>query len=618
MLHRKVLYAISMLLISVTLNVANAQDVAQQNGVLHIDVTDTVGNGLNCRVQALNIGTLARESVEVEKGVREWPLPAGDYRVYVEVYELGVPVLVEVRDVKVAAGSDAFLPVNLIEWGGTLTLRDFDFDGDLAIDRVELASGTDPNDASSIPGRPLLEYPSPVLSREARWYRGELFAQSNLGIGKESVKELIARAEKEGMDFLAIADRGHLNSVSDPAYKSDKVVLIPAMQWGTDDRGWALIYAPRTMPDPPGSVPMAEAECIRVQAQGGVFAIAHPCLPASPWKWGLSYVNSVQVWHQAWNGMPPLALALLPKELHKRDGSRLVHSIAASAAASDFDTISGNAQAAMFWDYELVRGLMASAIAGTGTSSSKVPMGKPVTYIYAREKSLAGLLEGLRLGRTYVSSSAQGPQLAFRADIRADGKVEIGIGGIVPVNVESAFEVGVKGAQGMKLQVLHNGYPLFTKIIESDPYAHTFKYTPKEEGAFRVRVISPADPKAKDQFGRVTVHAMSSPIYAQDVTAEAMAYLGYKPDKAWIKVEGDKQVQEEANLPEPEQAETLPIDYRSSFGRYQNLRPQAGQSGVRSAQPLPQGEDGAGAEKGGKKKARQEEPVVHKPKKKKK
>jgi len=585
--------------------VAHGQPAAA-TGTLNIDVTDTLGNGLPCRVQALNLDTSTRESTEVDDGVAEWQIPAGTYRSYVEVYDRGVPVLVDVRDFTLNAGGNAFLPVNLIEWGGeTLTLRDFDFDGDLAIDRVEIASGTDTKDASSVPGRPMLEYATPVLGKEERWYRGELFAQSDLGNGKESVGKLIARAEKEGMDFLAIADLGHMKSIADPEYKSNKTVLIPAMQWGTDERGYALIYAPRTLPDGPTTVPAAQAECIRVQAQGGVFAVAHPCLPSAPWKWGLSYVNAMQVWYRGWNDLPPLALAMLPEELKKREDGRLVYSIAASAAAADFDTIGGNAQAGMFWDYELVRGLMCSAIAGTGTSSAKVPMGRPLTYVYAREKSLAGILEGLRLGRTYVSSGPDGPQLLFRADIGGDGKVEIGMGGIVPLSVESSFEVGVKGGAGKKLQVLLNGYPLFTKVVESDSFVHRFKYTPKENSAFRVRVISPTE-NPKEEFGRVVVHAMSSPIYAQDLTREAMMYFGIDPDKAWISA--PKQLEtEEANLPNPEDAQTLPIDFRSSFGRYQNMGSGTPRPAGQAPQAAPQQEGKKEKEGGGKKKGQEKQ-----------
>lgn len=561
--------------------------LAQSTGTVSLDITDAAANPLRARVNAIGLERGERHSLDVEAGEAEWSLPSGDYRVYVEVYERGVPVLVEVKDIQLAPGGNAYVLVNLLEWGGeTLTLRDFDFDGDLAIDRVELASGTDPKDASSIPGRPLLELPSPVLEGGARWYRGELFAQSDLGQGRESVKKLIARAEKERMDFLAIADRGHMKSIEDPDYKSSKVVLIPAMQWGNDERGWALIYAPRTMPDPPGSVAMAQAECIRVQAQGGIFAVAHPCLPTSPWKWGLSYVNAVQVWYRGWRDLPPLAMANLPEELRKRDDGRPVFSIAAAAAASDFDAIGANAQATLFWDYELVRGLVACPIAGTGTASPKVPMGSPITYIYAREKSLAGILEGLRLGRTYVSSGPSGPQIVFRADIGNDKSFEIGMGGIVPLRVDTAFEVGVRGAMGKKLQVLLNGYPMFTKVIESDPFAHRFTHHPKEDSQFRVRIISGSE-DPKEGFGRLDVHAMSSPIYAQDVTREALAYFGMPPDKSWISMDGATDLPE-ADLPEPEAARTLPIDFRGSFGRYNQIQDQGGAaSGANPSQTAP-------------------------------
>jgi hypothetical protein len=221
-------------------------------------------------------------------------------------------------------------------------------------------------------------------------------------------------------------------------------------------------------------------------------------------------------------------------------------------------------------------------------------MGAPITYIYAREKSLAGLLEGLRLGRTYVSSSAEGPQLLFRADIAGDGKVEIGMGGIVPVNVESGFEVGVRDAQGKKLQVLLNGYPLFTKVIESDSFLHKFKYLPKEEGTFRVRVISPNE-LPKEQFGRVEVHAMSSPIYAQDVTREAVQYFGLDPDKAWISAPQQTGPDNEADLPNPEDAQTQPIDFRNSFGRYQQMNDQPGSGSASAPQQQQQPEQASPA-----------------------
>jgi hypothetical protein len=537
-------------------------------GTIQIDVSDVAGAPLPSRVDALHLESGVYHRVEAPAGELAWPVPSGAYRVYVHVYAADVPLLVEVKDLSVTAGQDAFLLVSLLEGTSeSMTLRDFDFDGDLAIDRVELDAGTDPQDAASIPGRARLEYPAPSLEKKERWYRGELFARSDLGIGKESVKDLIKRAEKEKLDFLAIADRNHMKSVESEDYESGKVVLIPAMEWGDDARGYALIYGPQTLPDAPSSVPAAQAECIRVQAQGGVFAVAHPAMPSTPWKWGLSYVNAIQVWHGGWRDTPPLGLALLPAEMTKRDSDGLlIHSLAASAASADLDSIGANAQAATFWDYELVRGLMASPIAGSGTSSKKVPMGEPLTYIRAKEKSLPALLEGLRNGHTYVSSGPEGPQFIFHADIGNDDKVDVGMGGIVPLGVDTAFYVGVKYATGMKLQVLENGRPIFTKIIEGDPFVHKFVVKPETLTAYRARVISPAK-EGKQGFGRVDVHAMTSPIYAQDITLAAMEYFNVDTSKAWVVLDDEGWIGE-ANLPEPEQAETKDIEFKKSFGRY--------------------------------------------------
>jgi len=538
------------------------------NGSVEIDISDIAGKPLASRVDALHLDSGEYLRTEVDSGMKSWSVPAGVYRTYVHVYDQGVPVLVSVKDIEVDPGGESFLLVSLLEGTSeSLTIRDFDFDGDLAIDRVELDVGTDPQDAASIPGRRRLEYETPVLEQKTRWYRGELFARSDHGIGKESVKRIIREAEKADLDFLAIADRNTMKNIEDEDYQSDDLVLIPAMEWGNDENGYALIYAPQTMPELPTSVPAAQAECIRVQAQGGVFAIAHPCLPATPWKWGLSYVNAIQVWHGAeWRKVPPLNLNFLPASMKRRDeDGRLVHSLAASAAVSNKESISGNAQAALFWDYELVRGLMASPIAGSGSSSRKVDLGRPITYLRAKEKSLPAFMDALRLGHTYVSSGPDGPQLLFHADIGNDGKVEVSTGGIIPQRVPTKLIAGVRNAEGMKLQILANGRPLVSKVIESDPFALQLPQEPTSYTVYRVRVTKGAEDE--DGFGALDVAAMSSPIYAQDITGAAMDFFRVEQEEAWIALDEERWIGE-VDLPDPERAQTAPIDYRRSFGRY--------------------------------------------------
>lgn len=511
---------------------------ALPRGTLSVDITSVIGEHLPARIDLFSFDDGSITTIDVATGALGVEEPVGAYRAYVHVYDEEVPVMVEVKDIEVKQGQTTYLLVTLLEGsGGLLPIRGFDSDGDLAIDRVEKAVGTDPYNAGSIPGRIERFYDTKVLKNATQWYAGELHAYSNYGAGTEEVAALVLRAEKATLDFLAITDRNTLAAADDPGFRSDKLVLLPAMEWGTDAMGVALIYGPRTLPDPPAGIPAAQAECIRVQAQGGAWIIAHPAFPTKPWQWGLSFVNGVEVWFRGWREVPPMSLDQLGENAKERKDGRLIHSIAAAVAAVSFGDMSANGQSNLFYDYELVRGLMAGIIGGSGSGSPKVPIGRPVTYIHARELSVPGLLEGLRLGRTYVSSGLDGPKVAFAADVLSDNYLDVGIGGVIPLNVEVSFEVVVQNAVGMKLQVIENGRPIRTIPINAKDTGIRFKRVPTTETAYRVRVIKPADPKSKG-FGPIEVHAITGPIYARDITAELLwRNPNFDPDKSWIRIQ---------------------------------------------------------------------------------
>lgn len=546
------------------------------DGTVEVDITSILGRYLPARIDFLPLGEGDRSTQQILEGHATLTLPAESYRAYIHVYSGGVPVLVEIKDIEVKDNESAFLLVNLLEGASNnLVLREFDLDGDLAIDRVEIDSGTDPENAASIPGKRQIVFNTEVIEKRGGWYSGELFAQSDYGEGTESVGKLISRAEKSNMDFLAIADLGTVASTDDKDYKSGKLVLIPALQWGSDQYGRALIYGPRTLPDPPFNAALAQAECIRVQVQGGVFAVAHPCLPTAPWTWGLSYVNAVQVWFRDWRMVPPITLehlaqrspALLEREGGTRDG-RLVQSIAAAALPGRMGTKSANAQATLFYDYELMRGLMASAIGGSGTASKKVPMGQPLTYIRAKEKSLPAILEGLRLGRTYVTAGPNAPKVSFRADVLNDGKMDVDIGGVVPINVDTMFEVLVENGEGLKLQVVRDGETILSKVIEGKGFGQRFIQHPTQPAAFRVRVVGEAE-NEKEGFGPIDVYAQTSPIYAQDIALEVLYNADVDVNNYMLKVHGDiSEIKTDMfDMPTDEQMENLPADDGGGGGK---------------------------------------------------
>lgn len=471
--------------------------------------------------------------VDVPTGRADVEFPAGPIHAYVQVLDAGVPITVAVKTLNLSPDDVVGLPIRLLEGAGKRPLRAFDQDFDLVLDSAELEAGTDPTDPRSVPGQQTVEWPSPVLSSEGRWYRGELHAHSNHGIGRNSVKQLVQRAEQMKLDFLAIADRNTLAAAHDPNFKSNSVVLLPALEWGADDKGVALIYGPLSVPPVTDNAAEAQAICIRTQAQGGVFAVAHPCFATAPWQWPMSFFNAVEVWCRDWREVPPLWPERLAEPTRARvqfdHHSKPIFSVARAAATGG---LSANGQAALFWDLELSRGMKASAIAGSNAVDAAA-MGRPITYVYAKEKSLNGILEGLRFGRTFVTTGVDGPRVSFTADMLDDGTINAGAGGGVPLHVPTRFYVQVENALGKRLEVLLNGLPIRSTTIDSDKLAYSFMTTPESYSVFRVRIIERGEtpdfrqtlltrkdtPKsaANAQFGIVDVLAMSSPIYAQEM-----------------------------------------------------------------------------------------------------
>ncbi len=517
-------------------------------GAVDVDVSDVTGKNLPARLELQSVDGTQKYSYEIPTGVQSIQSPVGDFYAFVYVYDNEIPVMVHAQEFTIVQAETGYILVNLLEGAsGKLSVHDYDQDGDLAIDKVELIAGTDPEDPTSIPGRRPVVFDDRVFRDEDRWYSGELNAVSRYGGGEETVAELIKRAEQEGLDFLAITDLNTMDACNDPDFHSDSVVLIPALAWGTVEEGIALIYGPATVPDLPTSIAAAQAECERVQSQGGVFTIAHPCFAESPWKWGLSKVNAVQVWNGVWREPAPLLLSSLPEALKNRDPSngQLIRSIAATAAIAGKTAaaaaaakrkdlgISANDQAAKYWDYELNRGEVSSVIAGGMVDRRSKPMGSPRTWVRAPNKSAAGILFGLRKGRTFVNGGEDGVQINFRADALSDGTIDVGVGGAVPLKVDVAFNVIVYGAAGAKVELLRDGHQVIIKTVDSNQFGFVFNQVTDYSSAYRVRVIRQPE-KPEKGYGPVEVLALSSPIYAADISLDLLRTGTMDEDNSWI------------------------------------------------------------------------------------
>ena len=94
----------------------------------------------------------------------------------------------------------------------------------------------------------------------------------------------------------------------------------------------------------------------------------------------------------------------------------------------------------------------------------------------------------------------------------------------------------------------HNGRPIITKIIEDNHFVIRVPQNVDSYSVYRVRVFGPAD-KSKGALGDVEILAMTSPIYARDLTDELMIRNpSLEPENTWIRLQQD--VIPEVSLPE--------------------------------------------------------------------
>jgi hypothetical protein len=141
-----------------------------------------------------------------------------------------------------------------------------------------------------------------ALWQQEGWYRGELRCYSTYSESKLRVSDIIRQAEKIGLDFIAITDKKTLEHCKDPDYKSDKVVVIPAFEWGMD--GHATCLGAKTMIENWDTNAQVQAAIQLAHAQGVIFNITDPCSPKNPWEWTVGGFHAMEVWSHKWRSEP--------------------------------------------------------------------------------------------------------------------------------------------------------------------------------------------------------------------------------------------------------------------------------------------------------------------------
>lgn len=330
--------------------------------------------------------------------------------------------------------------------------------------------------------------PSGSLSSERRWYAGDLHVHSReSGDARPSIDEVVAFARSQGLDFVELSDHNttsQLDFIVDAQERSSDVLILPGVEW-TSYAGHANGIGATAFVDhkigQPGVTIDAVAEAFR--AQSALVSINHPNFALGSLCIGCSWEHSL--------------------DAEAIDAVEIV-----TAGTSQ---IFGN-QAIAFWDALCDTGRHVAPVggsddhrAGVDVSAPNAPIGTPTTMVLASELSHAGIVEGIRSGRTVVKVlGPASPMVELDASRTLEGDT------VKAASVE--LTARVRGARGMQAVWVKNGVP-------EEPLDVT-----ANEVVLRRRVSAPAS--GQDRY-RIEVYAdgaratVTSHLWVEDGPAAA-------------------------------------------------------------------------------------------------
>jgi hypothetical protein len=307
----------------------------------------------------------------------------------------------------------------------------------------------------------------------------------------------LQEADDRGLDFVAITDHNNVVNQADP----------DELAWRAAHPGF--IYVPGYENSQPGHVQMLGAtacygnagridgstiECDQavadrsaagetaladgLRAAGGVFQVNHPSDGNWPRTFGYNVVpDTVEVWN-----------------------------IGPWAYQHPFPASNDNNFSLDWYDGFLTQpghpeiGVTGGSDSHWVTTDSIQGVGDPTTWVYVTDRSLQGVLDGIRAHHTFVSAlppAEHGPQLFLEADRDGDGTFDAIAGEEVPAGVR--FQVRTVGAApGSTLRIVTDSGKIEVPLGASTWY----RFTPGQDGVPAASVFVRAEllaPDGRDQ-----------------------------------------------------------------------------------------------------------------------
>jgi hypothetical protein len=324
-----------------------------------------------------------------------------------------------------------------------------------------------------------------------QWYRGDLHAHSHHSDGSAPLRDLVAAASAQGLDFVAVTEHNTISHLPLlPALTTNELILIPGVEVSTY-RGHANVWPVRWPDD--GFV---EFRCwtdqqmaqVReaVRKRGALFSVNHPKDEGPPWRFGdLFEPDCIEVWGAPWFISNYQSLAVWDAQL--RQGNRIT-------AVGGSDKHQGPFEGELGW-YEL---------------------GTPCTWVHADELSIEGIIDGIRAGRVSISEGPDGPQLKLTAEgVGIDGDRVLGkIGDDLHLSLGSELRLccRVRGGAGNLLRLISVREIHQVEVVDDD-FAFEGRVVVDGDTYWRAEVIEPPEAPLDEEPAALMAKGLSNPIY---------------------------------------------------------------------------------------------------------
>ena len=225
-----------------------------------------------------------------------------------------------------------------------------------------------------------IEYTIEFQEKKSRFYFGDLHIHTVASDGQYTAYEIAEKAKKIGLDFVATADHNNYSeNFSLP--KVDDLTFIPAVEW-THYKGHMNFFGVKA-PFENSFIANSHEEMKnlidKARGRGAVVSVNHPKCTVCPYLWEDEETFDMM---EIWNG---------PMRNVNMNGIK-------------------------WWTELLSKGRKIPAVGGSDYHRTKSPvkLGNPVNAVYSPSRSAEDLLESIKKGHLYITSSVNGAKLFLK------------------------------------------------------------------------------------------------------------------------------------------------------------------------------------------------------------